>query len=102
MRRFTMANGLGVDALQRLQRRDVGQHRWGLLLRGRRCPVQVVITGALLLPYLLFALNLLPQSLSDGLTVHGLIIALALGSRCQIGRVSVVDLVLLLLVEIQK
>ena len=72
-----------------------------MLLCSRRCPVQVVITSALLLPHLFFALDLLPESLSDRQAVHGLFVALALGSSCLV-RVSVVNLVFLLLVEVQE
>ena len=96
-----MADRLRIDALQRLQRCDVSQHRRRLLFCGRRCPVQIVITSALLLPHLLLALDLLPESFSDGLAVHGLLSALALSSSCLI-RVSVVNLILLLLVEVQE
>ena len=72
-----------------------------MLLCSRRSSVQIVITSALLLPHLLLALDLLPESFSDRLAVHGLFSALALGSSCLI-RVSVVNLILLLLVEVQE
>lgn len=101
MRSFAMADRLRIDALQRLQRCNVCQHRRRLLLCRRRRPVKIVITSALLLPHLLLALDLLPQSFSDRLAVHCLFSALALGPSCLI-RVSVVNLILLLLVEVQE